>query len=415
MASASLSCPIAWLPWGAVSAADNSSATASSTSQSSTAASRPLGYALPAAELFTIRCDLLTGSAPVELTNGGSQLSAASASRLIATTSAAAVVMQAAVAVPRDIMIMRFASGSGSSGVQGLNSGGAYLESMRWRTSETVVLPACALQPRQQATNTSGLLGGGSDANADADLLAVLEHSLSQAVAAAAQRLLGRGAASAAGGAGTSSAAVSGSGSGSGAALTLSSSSTLVIALDGRASPHWPSPSQMLAQSRRAAFEALALPVNASSAAASSDTRFDSCTAAQLASAASALSGLPRPLRLAVYIGAVRANITWVAPDGTQIHVTTPTYAQLCGGSNSGSISVAGPGSSAAASTASGGPASSSCGYQRTCSTSPTFQMLQLLLLVQLQAQALVQALAQARAYCSTESERHTRQGRPRL
>jgi hypothetical protein len=103
----------------------------------------------------------------------------------------------------------------------------------------------------------------------------------------------------------------------SAASPAVTGGSLLVITLDTRWSPTFPSPSQLHTQ--------VAL-----LAAAAGNTSF-SDSEAQSAAAAAALSGLQDALRLAVFVGGVRANVTWASPDGGQVHVRIPWFEQVCG------------------------------------------------------------------------------------
>lgn len=56
------------------------------------------------------------------------------------------------------------------------------------------------------------------------------------------------------------------------------------------------------------------------------------CSAASRAAAASLLTSVPPPRqRLVVRVGGVRCRTLWSAPDGSQVHVETPSFAEVCG------------------------------------------------------------------------------------
>jgi hypothetical protein len=242
---------------------------------------------------------------------------------LLTTAQARVLVVQAALPVPRDIMVLRAATGA--------------LESMRSGLAEAVAEAPAALAG----------LGGNSSA--------ALQAFRSRLLAAAAQRLFTRGQATVGGGPAAQWAPRL-----SGAAIALSGSTTLVLLLDRRASLFYPSLEGLAAQAAQDAALAQAGPEYACESAPAPAAAPPPQDDARL------LSGVARPLRLAVYMGAARANVTWVSPDRSQVHVLTPPYALLCGGGGGATDAAAGAG--AAAAQASGGAAASgaaqNCGFQ---------------------------------------------------
>jgi hypothetical protein len=110
----------------------------------------------------------------------------------------------------------------------------------------------------------------------------------------------------------------------------IAGATTLVVTLDASASSAYPSLAQLQMQARGGSTAVSGLAAS-------------NCSAAVAASLASA----QLPLHLAVYVGSMRANVTWVSPDGSQVHLLTPAYEQLCG-------SAADP----------AGSTSRDCGYQ---------------------------------------------------
>lgn len=298
------------------------------------------GYSVPTSQLAYVRCDL----------------TAAGDAGVISTVSALAAVARAAIPLIADILVVRQTAadraGRASSASAGSASTGAwaYLESMRSGLSEPV-LPGCgwlaaAAEADADAISSTNSSSSSSSADDPGPAAAWLSaHEASQALAAAAHRL-----------------GLQPSTSTTARAITLSGSSTLVIMMqrgqDTSAPVHFHSPSLLAAQgARAAAHEAAVRQFNASERCVASDnasvfrqSRFDPCTSADYAAAVVALTTVAQPLRLAIYVGGIKANITYVAPDGSQVHVSTPTYAQLCGD---------------AAEAAASGAGSASCGYQR--------------------------------------------------
>jgi hypothetical protein len=95
----------------------------------------------------------------------------------------------------------------------------------------------------------------------------------------------------------------------------------LVINLEPSASLAFPSPAQLRSQAER--LHALGSGNATFTASASSSVDCSAATAARL-------SIVQNPQRLSVFVGSVRANVTWASPEGTQVHVLTPSYEQLC-------------------------------------------------------------------------------------
>jgi hypothetical protein len=292
-------------------------------------------------QAVTVRCEV-AASADDSAAGGtalatGSGSGGAGSGTVIAWATVRVLVVQAALPIPRDILLFRPASGA--------------LESMRLRVSEAVA--AAGVE------------------EALASLAAAINVSLPQAAAIAQTRLIAAAArrlsvrsrfASSAAGAAFSpfSSSVSASTPSSSSSLVVSGSTTMVLLLDTGVGLPFPSLSQLLAQARAeaAVWEAAAAADTAAASVASTgsvDPAAGSATAGGIgagAAAAVAALGCPPPagylpalqalatgvggaaggsLSLAVYVGPVRANVSWAAPDGSQIHVQTPTFAQLCG------------------------------------------------------------------------------------
>jgi len=203
------------------------------------------------AQSFSLACRLTTGN--------GSPGAA-----LLAVTRADALVLDATLLIPRDILVLRPAQ----SMLISTRDGRAVPLPDRWPSSATVAEVF------------------GDSANAS---------SWSRALGDAAARIASTPA-------GNSALQAAGTG-----ALTVSGSTILVLTLDPR---FLPSPTRSATNSTSS-----------------------------------------RKLTPFVSIGGVRANITWISPDGSQVHVLTPQFVDVCGASGSSR-----PGA--------GGSRSADCGYQ---------------------------------------------------
>jgi hypothetical protein len=236
---------------------------ANASARAAAAAATSTGYARPAVEVVLVRCQLFddlaaAAAAPVS----GSAMGAA---RLLGEAAATVTLLQAAMPVPQDIMLYRAPRGA--------------LESMRTKLQEPVA----------GATGTvvgpSRLMGLLSAAGAQPAV---------DAVQAATMRLSARAAAS--------PSMVS---SAHAAPVAVSGSTTLVIALEPQAWARFPSAAQLRGQAAG----------NGSMAGSESAANVQASLAT-----ASALSSVSFPLALSVFVGGVRANISWVSADGSQVH-----------------------------------------------------------------------------------------------
>jgi len=205
--------------------------------------------------------------------------SAPRSSYLLAEATAVVLLVQAALPVPLDILIYRAPRQA--------------LESMRTQVQVPVLMDQ-QLQLQLQARNNT---------SAPATMQSML-------LSTAAERSEKTGAAT------------------SVATSAIAGSTLLVIKLASSVAPPFPSPLQLRLQAQQMLLDAA--PFNGSGIPFMDAM---SSAAACVGSVASSLASVHFPLRLAVYVGSVRANITWAAPDGGHLHVVTPSYEQVCGSS----------------------------------------------------------------------------------
>lgn len=335
-----------------------------SASNSTEAAALPVAlaaafaYAHSAAQIHGIRCELR--SAP----------SAGSPGDVIALAQAAALTIEPAVPAPRDIFLFRQTLGS----LLSLRTGGS--ERVRPADSTVFLLSARTndassntssdgsslhIDVESNGTSTASVpvrvndvvtagAGTGEDASTPAPNATAL--ALSHALAAAAVRLSAR------------DRLVSSSAPTALASAPVTGRTVLVITLDTRSLLH--RPSLLHARDAAASYSAAALEVGAlvnasagvngsavaTAAGVSAAVQAPACTAEGRSAAAAVISAVPAPRqRLVVSMGGIRARTLWTAPDGSQIHVETPSYADLCG-------------QSTAAGSGRGYSGGSGCGYQ---------------------------------------------------
>lgn len=304
-------------------------------------------YAHSAAQVHGIRCELR-----------GSPQTAGSPGELIARAQAAALTVEPALPVPRDIFLYRRSLGS--------------LLSLRTGAMEQVLRTDAALFLRDAFLTGDGNSSSEAASDANASIPAVSRFvvspdaassnatalALSHALAAAAARLAARDTvAGAAAAAGLSSAPVTGR-------------TELVIMLNTQSMLQRPSLTHSLqaADAYTAAASEVEQLLNSSfgineDMVSTREAAATACTADGRFAAAAVVGAVPAPRqRLVVSIGGIRARILWIAPDGSQIHVETPTYAELCGlPASSGSSSGSASSTESSGTTASG---TGGCGYQ---------------------------------------------------
>lgn len=281
--------------WGAACAAgiDNPDAVAAS------------GYASPFAEVIDVRC---------ELRDDGE--AATPGSGLLAVADARALVLPAAVAIPRDILVLRENTGT--------------MQSLRFGTTSAAAVPRAP----GGLNNTTGAMRAWQ----------------ARALAVTAEALFSAGVAAADG-------AATWTPHPAAASLTLSGRATIVVVLDQRISPFYPAPAAVAAQAADDRDLAAVAPEYA--------CREGNDSAAALA------AGTQRPLRLAVYVGGVAAEVLWAAPDGSQVHVATPDYATVC------RAQLGAPGVSGASSGTACGHRAVRLVYEPAAGAQPTRQLLE--------------------------------------
>lgn len=321
-------------------------------------------YAQSAASLHAVRCELRAEEATVDGTDGGSS-AGRSSDPVIAVAHAAILAVESAIPVPLDIMLLRRSTGlllslrSGAVERVRLEDARLYVDGSSH--SETPVqqdsqLSRCNVLPLTESLIEASIAGdisalGVSDAEKAAGNATAI--AVAHAMAAAAARLL-----------------YSATDPPSRPASTLSSSShsapvtgstIMVIVLDTRAGLARPSlEDARVLSSRYSAASAEAQRMNLSNSACGSNSsagRDDrGCSAEGRADAVALLASASSRQRLVVTVGGVRCRVVWVSPDGSQVHVETPSFSRLCSTDRSSL--------DAGAAAASSQAASHSCGYQ---------------------------------------------------
>lgn len=371
-----------WAPEAASPLLDDDSVSVTGSSVLCSTPATARGYAAPATMLVSLRCDLVAsataaGSGTTSAASPAADASPAATAQPAAATSAAASVvmpgsllwtasasallMQAPLPVPLDILVLRPSR--------------CVLESMR-ASGTTVPL---SLRPEQCSALVSAFNGS---ASADAGMLATNATADSTAAGAGAGLAMHIGASTAIaraaaahaarlaalGDVASSSASSSSSSSGSfgGSVPALSSATTLVILLSGRHGPHYPSPWALGSQAAaEAAADAAAAATSVNRTAAGSALA-SSSSCGSSTTAYPPFAALQHGLRLAVYVGGMRLNATYVSPDGSQVHVRVGSSAAVCraaASSTASSTSAATGGSSSGAAALKPGRRPNECGY----------------------------------------------------
>lgn len=285
-------------------------------------------YAQPAASVVGIRCEL--NAADISTSDAGSL------SATLAVTQAAVLVADAAIPVIRDAFLLRR---SITSSLLSLRSGASAAVEAGDRLFFDTSGSLGRLDALQLQDNATTRLAGVSSS-------VTAQLTLHHAIAAVASRSL------------ASSSKASSAGE-LAVATPVVGRTVMVVALDTRVSLHRPSlvVATQLASDYSAAAAAMRAGnvSSASNATVSGSHRPFGCTASARAVTAALLTAVAPPrLRLVVRIGGIRCRMLWSSPDGSQVHVETPSLAELCSSADASSGRVA----SAAAAAGSG------CGHQ---------------------------------------------------
>lgn len=270
-----------------------------------------LGYRQPPVVAARVRCDLLELSGPEPITIDQAALDSAS---VVSSATAMVLLVSTPLFLPSDLMVMRPPPPSSPAGVM------ASVQSMRTGVSLPVLWLAnsTAASAGTISTALAILQKHGNDT-----LVTTIQH---YSLASAAQSLFG----------------IPPAADTAPPALALSGSTTLVVKLDQRSSPFFPPPEALRTQ-----YDAEQTKATYALSEAGSIIPFSLGAARQpvfslmkprAACEAPALPGLAQTvipgawpsLVPSIYVGNRKLRLLWIAPDGSQLHYATPSYAELC-------------------------------------------------------------------------------------